>query len=59
MRLGNLERQLPDGGEVLRREAFSGAAGVLIEGHVKMSVKLVLYTPVPSCEHWRADGPHR
>jgi len=36
-------------GEVLRREAFSGAAGILLEGHVQMPVKLVLYTPVPSC----------
>ena len=63
MRLGDLERQLPDGGEVLRREAFSGAAGGLLEGHVQMPVKLVLYAPSAISRALRstrrADGPHR
>ena len=51
MCLDNLEGQLSDGGQVLCREAFSGAACILLEGHVQMPVKLVLYAPVPSCEH--------
>lgn len=38
--LGDLQGQLTDGGEVLRREAFSGAARVLLECHVEMPVHL-------------------
>lgn len=42
VRLDNLERRLPDGGEVLCREAFSGAAGILLEGHLHAPVAVHL-----------------
>ena len=38
--LDDLRGQFTDGGEVLRSEAFLGAARVLLEGHVEMPVHL-------------------
>ena len=55
MSLDNLQRQLPDRGQVQCGDAPAGEARVLVESDVEMPVELVLDAPVPVRQH-RAVG---
>lgn len=56
VRFDDLKGQIHDCGQVLRRETFPGMAGVLSEDLVQIPVPLVLYTLVPSIEHYEICG---
>ena len=46
-----LQGQLSGCGQVDSSESFSGPASVLKEVYIKIPVLLVLYRPVPTCQH--------